>query len=235
LLSYNVEPVVLKMDEPYRGLITASISREGTMMAVAVYDSKGNLKLTPRGIDKWRYRTHQNITADKMYFGTAWGPTLTIMKYLGENLHPPILSMLSYLTADSFDAESGYRAVFVMPNSFVAMKGRQVDKGEISKLFDAILFLMGPGLLLSIFLAWRVGRDANLVGMSEEERMVWITAAVLFGVAGYITYRVVRYKERLVTCANCGKMRRPDMESCHRCGAGWDVPELTQPNWRVRS
>jgi len=225
LLAYIAHPVTLKMEDPYRGLITASINREGTMMALSVYDSEGKLILTTRNNKyKWRY-----------YFGVAWGPALTIVKYATENLHPPVLSLLSYFTADSFEAESGYRAMFVMPNSFVAMKGRQVDKGEISKLFDAIFFLMGPGLLLSIFLAWRVGRDANLVGMSEEERMVWITAAILFGLAGYITYRVVRPKETLVTCANCGRMRRPDMEFCHRCGAGWDMPELTPPRWRVIS
>jgi uncharacterized OB-fold protein len=37
----------------------------------------------------------------------------------------------------------------------------------------------------------------------------------------------------LVTCANCGRMRRPDMEKCHRCGSKWYVPELIPPTWRV--
>ncbi|MHC5075322.1 MAG: hypothetical protein ACYTFM_02685 [Planctomycetota bacterium] len=244
LLGYLAEPVTLRMDEPYRGLITASINREGMVMKAAVYDSQGKLKLTSQGgsilgsrDDKydWKYRIHRKNTRNKVYFGSAWAPTLTIMKYLGENLHPPVLSMLSYFTADSFEAESGYRAMFVMPNSFAAMKGRQVNKGEISKLFDAILFFMGPGIILSVLLAWRIGRDAKIVGISEEERMWWITATVLFGLVGYITYRVVRYKESLVTCVNCGKMRRFDMEFCHRCGAGWEVPELAQPQWRVIS
>ncbi|MHC4115791.1 MAG: hypothetical protein ACYSSL_10830, partial [Planctomycetota bacterium] len=117
---------------------------------------------------------------------------------------------------------------------FIAMKGRKVGEGEISKLIDAVIMIL-PSIILSVLLAWRVGRDAKAVGISEEGMMFWVAATVLFGLVGYITYRVVRYKERLVTCVNCGKMRRCDMEMCHRCGAGWDVPELAEPQWRVIS
>jgi uncharacterized OB-fold protein len=56
---------------------------------------------------------------------------------------------------------------------------------------------------------------------------------IAFGLSGYITYRLTRPRETLVTCANCGKLRRPDMNKCHRCGSKWHVPELTPPTWRV--
>ncbi|MHC4133026.1 MAG: hypothetical protein ACYSR3_13715 [Planctomycetota bacterium] len=239
LLGYFAMPVTLKMEEPYRGLITASINREGTSMGVTVYNSEGKLiqrldsKIGPYS-EQRHPRTYRGETNRFVYFGSAWAPMLTIIKYLGENLHPPVLSMLSYFTADSFEAESGYRALFVLPNSFIAMKGRKVGEGEISKLIDAVIMIL-PSIILSVLLAWRVGRDAKAVGISEEGMMFWVAATVLFGLAGYITYRVVRYKERLVTCVNCGKMRRCDMEMCHRCGAGWDVPELAEPQWRVIS
>jgi hypothetical protein len=240
LLGYLAYPFALEMDEPYRGLITASINREGTMMAVAVYDSEGKvIRLFNSAIGHYSVlrspREYRELRNRPVYFGTAWAPTLTIIKYVSENLHPPVLSLMSYFTADSFEAESGYRAMFVIPNSFIAMKGRKVGEGEVAKLIDTVFSLMGPGIILSILLAKLVGRDAKAVGISEEGRMLWIAATVLFGLVGYITYRVVRYKERLVTCVNCGKMRRCDMEMCHRCEVGWDVPELAEPQWRVIS
>jgi hypothetical protein len=236
LLAYEVLPVSLWEDKKYRGMCAASLSREGTSMALAIYDEEGKLL---RKVDSVMEGYEPELyykpvsSSEKIYFHTAWAPTLTIIKYLGENLHPPVLSLISYFTAESLEAESGYQAMFFMPNSFAAMKGRQVDKGEISKFLDAFMLLMGPGIILSVILAWRVGRDTKAVGISEEGMMFWIAATVLLGLVGYITYRVVRYKERLVTCMNCGKMRRCDMEMCHRCGAGWDVLELAEPQWRV--
>jgi hypothetical protein len=238
LLAYEVLPVSLWEDKKYRGMCAASLSREGTSMALAIYDEEGKLLRKEDSLMEGyeSRRAYRPVSSSKkVYFETAWAPMLTIMKYLAENLHPPVLSLLSYITADSLEAGSGYQSMFIIPNSFVAMKGRQIEKGEISKLLDAVMFLMGPGIIFSVLLAWRVGRDAKVVGISEEGMMFWITATVLFGLVGYITYRVVRYKERLVTCVNCGKMRRCDMDMCHRCGVRWEVPELAEPQWSVIS
>ena len=112
------------------------------------------------------------------------------------------------------------------------MKGRKVGEGEIAKLIDAVVMIM-PSIILNVLLAWRVSRDSKDIGISEEGRTLWIWAVLLFGLVGYITYRVVRYKERLVTCVSCGKMRRCDMGQCHRCGGGWDLPEPAEPQWRI--
>jgi hypothetical protein len=235
LLAYEVRPVVLERDNKYRGMCVSSLSREGTSMALAIYDEKGTL-LQKKDSLMERYVIRKGDkpepSSKRVYFHTAWAPALTILKYLAENLHPPVLSMLSYFTADSFEAESGYRAMFVLPNSFIAMKGRQVDKGEVSKLIDAVILIM-PSIILSFLLAWRVSRDSKAVGISEEGRTLWMLAVLLFGLVGYITYRVVRYREVLVTCLNCGKMRRCDEEECHRCGAGWELPEAAEPQWRI--
>ncbi|MHC4759026.1 MAG: hypothetical protein ACYTE8_10245 [Planctomycetota bacterium] len=237
MLAYRVEPVTLQMEEPYRGLITASVNREGTSMGATVYDSQG--KIIHMFNNGTGYYGEQNIRRmyregmnRSVYFGSAWAPMLTTVKYLAENLHPPVLSMLSYFTADSIEAESGYRAMFVLPNSFIAMKGRKVGEGEVAKLIDAVVMIM-PAIILSVLLGWRVSRDSKDAGVSEEGRMLWIWAVLLFGLVGYITYRVVRYKGRLVTCVNCGKMRRCEMEECHRCGAGWELPEAAEPQWRI--
>ncbi|MHC4639315.1 MAG: hypothetical protein ACYTBV_17700 [Planctomycetota bacterium] len=80
---------------------------------------------------------------------------------------------------------------------------------------------------------WRVHRNAVLVGLSQRARFWWALARAAFGLSAYITYRLTRPKITLVTCVNCGKLRRPDMETCHRCGAKWLIPELTPPTWRV--
>jgi hypothetical protein len=87
--------------------------------------------------------------------------------------------------------------------------------------------------MLGLLLAWAANRNAVLVGLSQRARFWWILATIAFGLSAYITYRLTRPKITLVTCVNCGKLRRPDMENCHRCGARWLVPELAPPLWRV--
>jgi hypothetical protein len=117
-----------------------------------------------------------------------------------------------------------------MPNSFVAMA--RDYQGNIFYMF-VIVLLMLPGLLLAGILAWRVNRDSAEIGLSPNARRFWLIATLAFGLVGYITYKLTRPSITLVTCANCGNPRRPDMEKCHRCGSGWHVPEITPPHWRV--
>jgi hypothetical protein len=157
---------------------------------------------------------------------------LTITKYVLENLHPPVLSVASYFTADSIEAASGHKALFILPNSFIGMAGRNIA-GNFAERFIYALLIILPSIILSIFLVWRINKDAVIVGLSKNERLLWITGTIAFGLVAYITYRLTRPKETLVTCQNCGKPRRPDMDICHHCNSKWHVPELTPPLWRV--
>ncbi|MFQ6035847.1 MAG: hypothetical protein ACE5NM_08385, partial [Sedimentisphaerales bacterium] len=188
--------------------------------------------------DKYRgpqYRGPQRInvrSSKAVFFEVPWAPALTIAKYLLENLQPPILSLVSYATADSIEAGAGHRALFILPNSFIAMKGRDVSQNMAERFFTALLIIL-PSIILSILLAWRVGVDATVVGLSENARVFWILATIAFGLIAYITYKLTRPSITLVTCANCGKLRRPDMDRCHHCSSKWHVPELTPPTWRV--
>ena len=59
-------------------------------------------------------------------------------------------------------------------------------------------------------------------------------ATVALGLAGYIAYRLTRPKVVMVTCANCGRLRRPDLERCQHCGRSWEMGDLGAPGWRVR-
>jgi len=234
LLGYHAFPLAFTTDKKYRGMYAASVSREGTALALAVYDEKGKLIKTSHTTLTKDIRSRRQVipSSRAVFFEAPWAPASTIGKYLVENLHPPLLSIASYFTADSFEATAGHRALFVLPNSFVAMKGRDIG-GNIGTRFYAALLIILPSIILAILLVWRVSKDATAIGLSKKTRLCWIIGTTAFGLTAYITYRVTRPKITLVTCANCGRLRRPDMDRCHRCGSKWRVPELTPPTWRV--
>ena len=201
----------------YLGLVVATLSREGLWMSLRVFDKDGKLVET----------AHSKAGL----FDAPWGPAATIGKYLFESLHPPVLTLASFFTAYSFEARSTHRALFLMPNSFVAMV--RDYQGNIFYALLIVALLMLPALFLAGLLAWRVERDATRLGLSPSARRLWLLGTLAFGLVGYITYRLSRPKVTLVTCDNCGHPRRPDMDRCHRCGSDWHVPELTPPDWRV--
>jgi len=214
---YNESRIAGRTKTEYLGLIAASLSRQGTWASVAVFDKDGRLV---------------NSAYSKAGFLDApWGPALAGAKFLFESLHPPLLTLASYFTAYSFEARSTHRALFLMPNSFVAMV--RDYQGNIFYALLIVALLMAPGLLFAGVLAWRVERDAARLGLLPKARRLWLLGTLAFGLVAYITYRLTRPKVALVTCANCGHPRRPDMEKCHRCGSDWHVPELTPPDWRV--
>ena len=238
VLSYRVKPLAFATDNKYRGMCAASVSREGTSMALAIYDENGRLvgtdytkaKKYDRDAGYSKSRTIPSSRA--FYFAGPWAPFNTIVKYALENLQPPIFSIISYFTASSFEAGSGYRALFILPNSFIGMLGREVGDNAVAR-FVVALFMISPSIILGVFIAWRVGKDAATVGLTENTKLCWMAWAVAFGPVAYITYRLTRPKVTLVTCPNCGRLRRPDMDKCHRCGSGWVVAEMIAPNWRV--
>ena len=234
LLGYYAFPLAFTTDKEYRGMCVASVCREGSTLALSVFDEKGKRIKTSHTMLKKRVgsRSHYIPSSRAVYFEAPWAPASTIGKYLVENLHPPLLSIVSFFTADSFEAGAGHRGLFILPNSFVAMKGRDIHKNIGARFYAALLIIL-PSIILAILLAWRVSKDITTVGLSENVKLYWLIGTLAFGLPAYITYRLTRPKITLVTCANCGNPRRPDMEKCHRCGSKWRVPELTPPTWRV--
>ena len=236
VLAYEVVPVYAikrlpaesnkspeSFDVKYLGMNVTCISREGMAMAVAVFDPNGRMicrgDTTSNGIS----------TAETVYSDARLpGPILFFL----ENLQPVVFEAASYLCGDYFEPSPGHRALFILPNSFVGMFGRGTDEKLAVRPFGALLF-MGPSLILSVWLAFRVRKDAKIIGLSGTAKTWWTAGTIAFGLSAYITYRLTRPKETLVTCQNCGNMRRPDMETCHRCDSKWEIPELTPPNWRI--
>ncbi|HPC94127.1 MAG TPA: hypothetical protein PLU87_04230 [Sedimentisphaerales bacterium] len=239
LLACRAPAICIGPEHEYAGLLAAVLSRQGTSAAMSIFDKNGNqvAHLDTRGTpysdrhDPREQRTWIS-SARAALFDVPWAPTLTILKYLLENVHPPVLTIASFCLANRIEAGASHRTLFLVPNSFAAMHRDQTQQSIVAQFLGA-LWIMLPAIGLAVFLAWRVVRDAAAVGLSRNARSLWLLGTLAFGLPAYITYRMTRPASGLVTCAACGKMRRADMERCHLCGGAWDMPELAAPAWRV--
>jgi hypothetical protein len=245
VISYTVSPIGISrgtagQGRTYAGCAIATISREATGLRLDVYDANGQSV----GGDDMGFRPYAETADGKITRGKSIPSTeaaysylpgaqvLTLAQFTLENLHPPVFLLASYLAGPHLDATAGYRSFLLLPDSFVAMSARDAHAGRVGRSSRAF-FLAVPAFLLSLLLAWRVTRDGARLGLSKNRRAVWAAGTVVFGLPAYITYRLTRPRIALVTCANCGLGRRPDLEKCHRCGSPWVVPELVPPAWRV--
>lgn len=235
LLGFDVVAVGAGEGLPYIGLVACGLSRQGTSASVAVYDETGKQVSradTVVGRHDPQVQRRAVPSAHAALWDVPWGPTLTILKYVLETIHPPLLTLASFWAVDHIEARAGHRALFLLPNSFVAMH-RVQDKSGISWQYRGALWTMVPAFLLAGFLAWRVARDAAFLGLSRDVRRGWIIVTLAFSLPAYLTYRLTRPKVTMVTCGNCGRSRRPDGDRCHWCRSAWSVPELVPPAWRV--
>ncbi len=202
----------------YAGMVTASLPAQVIPLTLNVFDRQG------KKISEAHTQTALQI---------PWGPAILVAKYLFESVHPPVLILASLLAPRNFEPSASHRAVFLIPNSFVAQQ-RDREINFVFQLLAALLFL-SPALLLAGFLSWRVARDATTMGLSHRARRLWYLATLVFGVPAYITYRLTRPAVALGPCRDCGQGRRVDHEACHYCGSEWNVPVLEPPAWRVIS
>ena len=233
LFAYHVLPVFHK--DQYKGLVAASLSRDALIASLDVYGfEKETVQINEEFIESTTlcHQAAEEISFLDKASDQPGGPLMFVMRYLLENLQSPIFSLASFFTADSFEAAAGHRALFILPNSFVAMPARYGHDRFIGRFFLALL-IISPSILLSVFLAWRVGRNATAIGLSRPARRYWIIGVYCLSLPAYITYRLTCPKIRMVTCPNCGNLRRPDMQICHHCNSPWHIPELAPPTWRV--
>ncbi len=242
LAAYDVKPFLIPgrggdWERRDGGWAVASLSREGLALQLSVFDPNGR-PIAGRETEITQYvalggAQQAPISSTRAaYFTLPGAQVLTGAKFVLENLHPPVLLLLSYVAGPHLEATASYRSLFLLPDSFVAMAARDAGGTLIDRIFLGVL-LGFPAVLFAAWLALRVGRDARRTGLSKNTRLAWRIATVIFGLPAYITYRLMRPQVTLVTCANCGVGRRPDQEKCHHCGSPWVVPELTPPAWRV--
>ncbi|MEN6337784.1 MAG: hypothetical protein ABFE01_26310 [Phycisphaerales bacterium] len=225
----------------YGGCTVASVGREGLALRLDYFDPNGQaVAVGSTAVAAYDDPRSQVVrlgrpveSAEAAYFVLPGSRGLTWMKLLLENLHPPALVLASYLGGPHFEATAGYRSIFLLPDSFVAMVARGHRDAVISERFFRALGYMLPGLLLFGLLSVKISRDGIRMGTPRNVRRAWVVATMTLGLPAYLAYRLARPKVTLVTCHNCGQARRPDLDRCNRCGSVWDVPELTPPMWRV--
>ncbi len=233
LFAFEVHPVFVGKGDIYAGCAVATLSRDATAMTIEVFDANGaSAALRQTTLPQSSDRRGRLSTAKALYLDLPGAAVLTAAKFILESLHPPVLLWLSYFTASGVEATAGHRSLLLLPNSFVAMKARDMESGWLSRFVSAGPFLL-PVVIVGIVLARLVGSHARRTGLSATARRSWTAAAVVFGVPAYITYQLTRPKTARVTCQNCGRDRWVDREKCHHCGSPWLVPELIPPAWRV--
>jgi hypothetical protein len=200
------------------GLITASITKEiNPDMSVAVFES-GNLK------------NSQTKNTNQLY--VPGGSSLLAGKCLVDNLYSPVLLLGTYAERVFFGIQADESSLYLPLNSiFVNMKREAPD--SYWEHLGRLLLIFSPAWMLSYFLASRVKKNAISFGLSKPACLTWYLLTLFFGVPAYITWRIVRPKEVMVTCKNCGKLRRVEFERCQHCKSPWFVPEITPPMWRV--
>ncbi len=159
-------------------------------------------------------------------------PYFVACMYLSESLQSPILSLASYFKNSSWTSTLNHSSFFIPYNSFVEIIDKKANVSVIGGFFLSLV-IISPSILLAIFLAWRLRIDAAVVGISSRAKLWWTIGTICFGLVAFITYQLTRPNITQVTCENCGKLRRPDMYNCHRCGSKWHIPELVPPTWRV--
>jgi hypothetical protein len=218
LLAYGIHPV--EIHGQYTGCMLAAVGAEGTTLEMSVYDKEGHPIPRPEPRYKAVFQEHSGASG------------ALASQYLLECLHPVSLSLLSRAIGPQIEALAGHRGLFVLPYSFVATRAREQDSYPIDRLFWTVVMLL-PAMVLAAFLAWKAAKDAATIGLSRTATRWWIVGIAAFGLPAYITYRLTRPQISLVTCANCGNPRRPDMDRCHWCRAPWVMPDLTAPAWRV--
>ena len=151
---------------------------------------------------------------------------------VAEVLNPLGLSLVSLAYGANSEAMLSHRSLFIRPDSFAANTVLILDGATVNRVAMAV-FLGFLSLLMAVFLAWLINKNAAQLGLPRSIRNAWTWATLVFGLVAYITYCLTRPELSLVTCANCGRLRRVDQGQCHLCDAPWEVPELAAPAWRV--
>jgi hypothetical protein len=219
---------LMEPNDVYRGIAVAAASRDGLTMQMDFYDDKGNAC----EIKSLKLYHFYNCS---LYTLTNYpaGPVYLLSRYLAENLQSPLLRLLDMPAAKWVQAQNRQNTIFVQPNSLIGLMKFESDRFGFWLQF---LLLMLPSLIISIWLGILARKRAALLGYSELSKDGWFIAILALGIPAYITFRLTLPKQRMVTCANCGNLRRVEFETCQSCKRDWQKTKslTTAPDWSVR-
>ncbi|MBM4103113.1 MAG: hypothetical protein FJ263_03555 [Planctomycetes bacterium] len=218
-------------NDKHLGTAVAAVSRDGLSMQIVFYDDKGNLIKT--SLPPCFYSDDNNFSGLSVLTSIPRGPLLITLRYLWENLQPPVLRLLDLPASQWFNPETGYSHLFVRPNSMIGLMKIEFDSFNFWLLW---LFLMLPSLVLSLLLATSARIKAAQMGYPALSKDGWFVAILTFGIPAYITFRLMLPKERMITCANCGNLRRVEFENCQSCKRDWQKTKslTTPPDWSAK-
>ncbi|MBN2065142.1 MAG: hypothetical protein JW745_10100, partial [Sedimentisphaerales bacterium] len=204
------------ISEDLIGYTESRLSRIG-VLSVNVYDTKGK-------------RLGNTVASCVSYFDEETANLRETRNFI-ENL-PGILPVtLSYLTRDWFTPIETWQTLFLLPGSvanYATMYNPTISDWLYFENSSLSLFIT---IALLIWFAFSVKK----YGISNRQRKFWQYLIILFGPAAFLAYVIARPKIVQVTCANCGKLRRPDQDRCHNCLAGWEMPQLKEVGWVIHN
>ncbi|MBN2212209.1 MAG: hypothetical protein JW709_12495 [Sedimentisphaerales bacterium] len=238
LLAYNIR--LFEREGKHHALAVATLDRFARHALIILFDNHGQPVV--RQIPKNHPHYSPNNTSDTVFESCNFpntidqypgGPLTVTGQFITESLQVPIIQLGSLYFTETLEPSAVMRTVVWMPDSLLATVILPDNDSNISEVITAISLTLLPGILLCIFLAWRVVRDGKIIGVCRWGRLCWFWGTILFGLPMYITYRLTRPATTLVTCPACGHGRQPDGDTCHRCGAAWNPAELNAPTWRI--
>jgi hypothetical protein len=202
------------------GTAVAAAGRDGIMTALDFYDASGNLVV------------HKPLGRDVQDVIPNGAPCL-MFRYLLENLQSPLLRLLDLPAARFIEPANQYSTLFVRPVSFIGLLKIEFDRFDF---WLRLLLLMLPSLVISIWLGVKARRKSALLGFDTLAKDTWFITILAFGIPAYITFKLMLPKERMITCANCGNLRRVEFENCQSCKRDWEKTKslTTAPGWSVR-
>jgi len=234
LSAYRVYPVCREENGRlvYYGCCAASAAPEGVGLAVECFDAQG--QLTGRNLfhSAAEDSVSENYEVELMsrLFERGDGALAITARFFADSLQPAVFHGLSFLCAEAIEPRAGMRALFIRPHSFIGILRRCRQMSLPSQLFSTFLMLL-PSLFVGLWVGLCLRRKFLSFGGSSRAARGWFAAGILFGIPAWITFNLVRPKEKMVTCLNCGSLRRPDQMSCHVCRTGWDFKGLESPDW----
>jgi len=223
-------------NDKHLGTAAAAVSRDGLSAHIVFYNDQG-IPITDTsylgylyGKSKDGYDSYRDISGLSVLTSSPRGPLLITLRYLWENLQPPVLRLLDLPASQWFSPATGYSHLFIRPNSLI---GLMKFEPSAARFWFLILFLMLPSLILSLWLAITTRIKAAKIGCSSLSKDGWVIAVLAFGIPAYITFRLTMPKERMITCANCGNLRRVDFDRCQQGKALWPDAASPKTAWQV--
>jgi hypothetical protein len=212
--AYKICPLLWA--DSQRGLVVTSFSMDTLIHGTQVIFDPGGQVVQSDERSDWRSKLS----------------AFRVARYLLENLYSPAMLFGSCAQMRLFKNSGNHASLYMPTNSFlVRYSEREVE--NYADYIGGLFMVVAPALILSFFLARSVKKNAVSLGLSKPACRAWFLLTIAFGVPAYITWRITRPREAMVTCKNCGKLRRPEFERCQHCNSPWHVPEITPPAWRV--